>query len=71
MPHGDRELGEIGDLLPQIREIVVHVASVLALPVSNVWAGNPIRRREMDQGASRSFPLGIRNSEARVVTRHA
>lgn len=26
MSHGDRELGEIGDLLPQIRDILVHEA---------------------------------------------
>lgn len=30
MPHRDRKLREIGDLLPQIRELLVHVASLHA-----------------------------------------
>jgi hypothetical protein len=32
MPHCDRELREIGDLLPQLREIVVHVVSLQRAP---------------------------------------
>jgi hypothetical protein len=32
VPHRDRELREIGDLLPQLRELVVHVVSLQRVP---------------------------------------
>ena len=45
--HGDREFGEIGDLLPEIREILVHLAILLALTESNTGASTPIRCKRM------------------------
>jgi hypothetical protein len=47
MPHCDRELREIGDLLPQIRELLVHVTSLHALLARNDPRGWPTRCKQM------------------------
>jgi len=47
MPHCDRELREIGELLSQIRELLVHVASLHVLLVRNDSARWPSHCKQM------------------------